>query len=329
MTAALRFFVLIEVLGLAAMPLAAVVFARLPGRGVAFAKPLGLLLATWLVWVGGSLQLVPQGLVTWILAVVVLAAGGGFVWWRWRPEVPRQALLWSEGLALVAFAAMALLVAYSPDVWQTEKPMDMAFINAAGDARHFPPEDPWMAGEDLNYYYLGHLMAAGLVRLSGVAPDVGYNLAVATFFALSVVAAFGLAYALGDRLATGLWGVALCVVAGTIGSGLELVSDGGPLRSYDWFGASRVIEGTINEFPSFSFTLADLHGHVMAIPFSFLALAFGLQLAIAGPAPPPRGPAALELVVAAIAIGTLYAINAWSFPVVAGLVALGGLVRDP
>ena len=160
-----------------------------------------------------------------------------------------------------------------------------------------------------------------------MAPDVGYNLAVATFFALSVVAAFGLAYALGDRLATGLWGVALVVVAGTIGSGLELVSDGGPLRSYDWFGASRVIEGTINEFPSFSFTLADLHGHVMAIPFSFLALAFGLQLAIAGPAPPPRGPAALELVVGAIAIGTLYAINAWSFPVVAGLVALGGLVR--
>ena len=113
--------------------------------------------------------------------------------------MPRGALLWSEGLALGAFALMALLVAYSPDVWQTEKPMDMAFINAAGDARHFPPEDPWMAGEDLNYYYFGHLMAAGLVRLSAVAPDVGYNLAVATFFALSVVAAFGLAYALGGR----------------------------------------------------------------------------------------------------------------------------------
>ena len=105
------------------------------------------------------------------------------------------------------------------------------------------------------------------------------------------------------------------------------MQEGGPLRTYDWFGASRVIEGTINEFPAFSFTLADLHGHVMAIPFSLLALAFGLQLALAGPAPPPRGPAALELGVAAIAIGTLYAINAWSFPVVAGLVLLGGAVR--
>src|SRR3954453_2421817 len=173
--------------------------------------------------------------------------------------------------------------------------MDMAFINASGDARHFPPEDPWMAGGALNYYYLGHLMASGLVRLTAVAPDVGYNLAVATFFALSVVAAFGLAYAIGGRVVIGLWGVALCVLAGTIGSGLELVEHGGPLRTYDWFGASRVIEGTINEFPAFSFTLADLHGHVMAIPFSLLALAFGLQVALEGPADGRRGPAALEL----------------------------------
>ncbi|HYH88763.1 MAG TPA: DUF2298 domain-containing protein [Solirubrobacteraceae bacterium] len=327
MTAALRFFVLIEVLGLTAMPLAAVVFARLPGRGVAFAKPLGLLLATWLVWMAGSLHLVPQGLAAWIVAVVLLAVAGGLVWWRVRPELPRDALLWSEGLALAAFAGMALLVAYSPDVWQTEKPMDMAFINASGDTRHFPPEDPWMAGEDLNYYYFGHLMAAGLVRLSGVAPDVGYNLALATFFALSVVAAFGFSLALVGRVSGGLWGVALCIVAGTIGAGLDVLNDPGPLRAYDWFGASRVIEGTINEFPSFSFTLGDLHGHVLAIPFSLLALAFGLQLALTGPPPPPRGRAALELGVAAIAIGTLYAINAWSFPVIGGLVALGALVR--
>ena len=149
MTVALRFFVLIEVLGLAATPLAAVAFARLPGCGVAFAKPLGLLLATWLVWMAGSL-FVPQGLGTWIVVVLLLVAAGALAWWRWRPPLwegfTRTCLLWSEALGLVAFAGMALLVAYSPDVWQTEKPMDMAFINAAGDARSFPPEDPWMAG---------------------------------------------------------------------------------------------------------------------------------------------------------------------------------------
>src|SRR5215218_6372862 len=106
MTAALRFFVLIEVLGLAATPLAVVVFARLPGRGVAFAKPLGLLLATWLVWVGGSLAIVAQGLATWIGAGVLVAMAGGLAWRRWRPEIPRRAWAWSEVLALAAFAGM-------------------------------------------------------------------------------------------------------------------------------------------------------------------------------------------------------------------------------
>src|SRR3954453_2465631 len=331
MTAALRFFVLIEVLGLAATPLAVIAFARLPGRGVAFAKPLGLLLATWLVWMAGSLHVVPNGLGAWIGAVLVLPAAGGLAWRRWRPELwtgpARRWLAWSEGIALVAFAAMALLVAYSPDVWQTEKPMDMAFLNAAGDARTFPPEDPWMAGQDLNYYYLGHLMAAGVIRLSGVAPDVGYNLAVAGFFALAAVAAFGLAGALTARISGGLWGVALVLVAGTVGAGFDVLGHDGPLRAYDWFGASRVIKGTINEFPSFSFTLADLHAHVMAIPFSLLALGFALQLALAGPPGPPRLAAAIELGATALAIGTLYAINAWSVPVVAGLYLLGALVR--
>src|SRR3954452_18179846 len=99
MTAALRFFVLIEVLGLAATPLAAVAFARLPGRGLAFAKPLGLLLVTWLVWVAGSVGVVPQGTAAWIGALVLLAALGGLAWWRLRPEIPRAGFLWSEGLA--------------------------------------------------------------------------------------------------------------------------------------------------------------------------------------------------------------------------------------
>ena len=44
MLEALGFFALAEVVGLAAAPLAGLAFGRLPGAGLGFAKPLGLLL---------------------------------------------------------------------------------------------------------------------------------------------------------------------------------------------------------------------------------------------------------------------------------------------
>ncbi len=46
-----------------------------------------------------------------------------------------------------------------------------------------------------------------------------------------------------------------------------------------WFwNASRVIPDTINEFPFFTFTYADLHAHMIALPLTLLALAAAVAL---------------------------------------------------
>ena len=359
MTEALRFWALIEVIGLGAAPLAGVLLARLPGAGLGLGKVLGLLLATWLIWLGGSSTLVPYGAGSAALWIALVCACGLLAWvrgwegrravargeprgWlarrRWRrlaarapaPDPLRTRLFWgAEAVFAVAFAAMALLVAYSPDVWNTEKPMDMAFLNAANRADSFPPADPWLAGSDLNYYYLGHLAMGVLVKLAAVAPDHGYNLAVATLFALAAAAVFTLGGTLwgaarGPRgaVGAGLAAVGLVLVAGNLEGARRLIADGGPLREYDWFAASRVVEDTITEFPWFSFLLADLHAHVLALPFTLLALAFALQVVLAGPRLAGRRRAALEAGGAGLAIGFLYAVNSWSYPVMAGLMTL-------
>jgi YYY domain-containing protein len=216
--------------------------------------------------------------------------------------------------------------------------MDMAFVGASNRAATFPPEDPWMAGADLNYYYVGQLAMAMLIKLTAVAPDHGYNLAVAALFGLTAAAVFTIGATLwgaarGERGAVraGLLAVALVVVAGNLEGVRLLVADGGPLREYDWFAASRVVEHTINEFPWFSFLLGDLHAHVLALPFTLLALAFALQVVLAGPRLAPRGRALLEAGAAALAVGFLYAVNSWSYPVMAGVLALAVLawLRDP
>jgi len=50
-----------------------------------------------------------------------------------------------------------------------------------------------------------------------------------------------------------------------------------PTEFWFWWRGSRIIPGTITEFPFFSFLLGDLHPHVMALPVVLLAL--GLALA--------------------------------------------------
>src|SRR5215216_6718936 len=228
---ALGFFALVEVVGLAALPLAALAFERLPGSGLGFSKPVGLLLVTWAVWMAGSIGVAPYTTATVLAVAALMALAGGLVagrqsvqtrggdwraWRRARPQDPVRRRLWigSEVVFAAAFAVMVLLVAYSPDVWGTEKPMDMAFVNAANASSSFPPHDPWTAGEDLNYYYLGHL---------GVAPDHGYNLAFALLAALSATAVFTLAGTLwaaarprlgavrGGPVAAGLAAVVVCL----------------------------------------------------------------------------------------------------------------------
>jgi YYY domain-containing protein len=374
MLQALGFFALIEAIGLATVPLAGLAFGRLPGAGLGFAKPLGLLLVAWAVWMAGSIGLVSYGTATIVVAIVLLAVAGAAAaarqrtlaarredrrggWWARRradwaaaralpaaDPVRLRLFLGAEAVFAVAFAAMALLVAFSPDVWGTERPMDMAFVNAVNASSSFPPHDPWMAGEDLNYYYLGHLAMAVMIRVTGVAPDEGYNLAFAMLAALAAAAVFTLAGTLwaaarprigaaarGGPVAAGLTAVVVCLVLGNLAGVREWLDAADPPGDYDWFGASRVVPGQINEFPWFSFLLQDLHGHVLALPFTLVALAFALQVTLAG----PRGDAVwrgvAEALAAALAIGALFAVNSWSYPVAAGLLvlAVATWLRDP
>ncbi len=370
---ALGFFLLVEVVGLAAVPLAGLAFGRLPGAGLGFAKPLGLLLVTWVVWMLASVTPVAYGTGTIIVVVALLAFAGALTaarqrtpaarlsepgegWWARRraewigarampADDPARLRLWlgSEAVFAVAFAATVLLVAYSPDVWGTEKPMDMAFVNASNASTTFPPHDPWMAGEELNYYYLGHLAMAIVIKVVGTAPDVGYNLAFALVAALAATAVFTLAGTVwaaarprlsgvrGGPVAVGVTAVVVCLVLGNLAGVREWLDAADPPGDYDWFAPSRVVPGTINEFPWFSFLLGDLHAHVLALPFTVVALAFALQIALAGPRWDADLRGVAEALAAGLAVGVLYAVNSWSYPLTAGLLVAAVVVwlRDP
>ena len=188
----------VEGVGLIAFPLAYVLFPFLSDRGYALSKPLGILLLTYLVWLLGSLQILPA--TQWTIAGVLLllvVGSGALLWWR-RYEVlaflrkERASLLAIEIVFLLLFLVWVGYRAYDPSIDHTEQPMDFAFLNASLLAHYFPPEDPWLLGNPVSYYYLGYLMMGTITEITGVVPSVAYNLALALLPALAGAAAFSL-----------------------------------------------------------------------------------------------------------------------------------------
>ncbi len=84
--------------------------------------------------------------------------------------------------------------AYDPAINHTEQPMDLMFMNSIWAGGAFPPQDAWLAGYGISYYYFGYWLLAMLARLSGQLPEVAYNLGQASWFGLLLVGAFGVVY---------------------------------------------------------------------------------------------------------------------------------------
>lgn len=358
------------VIGGIAFPITFTVLRFLPDRGYTMTKVLGILLPSYLLWMGATVGLFPNSrgsilLILLALAVVSLLVAGrskyemaAFIRERWRY------ILLVEGLFLVALAVAAFLRSYVPEIEHTEKPMDIAFLNGIVRARHFPPEDPWLAGYALSYYYFGHVMVGLLTVLTGIPTYITFNLGIALVGALAAVAVFGLVFNLVSMLgasleravAFGMAGIVALLILGNLEGIFELLAVHGigsasfyrfldiegldgprpsnawyPTEFWWWWRATRVAsQWDWREPPIFSFALGDLHAHVMSIPFVLLAMAIAVNFLRW------RGPLGWRfwadnpawLPIMAVTLGGLAFLNAWDFPTFLLLLALMVLVKE-
>ena len=382
-------YIVVTLIGVAVFPLGFRLLPGLPGRGYAAARTLGLLLWGYVYWLGGSLGTwgndlggllfslgVVLGASLWALRGVEVEAFRE--WWG----AHRRAVIVGEVLFLAAFGGWALVRAANPDIVATEKPMELAFINAVLRSPAFPPLDPWLAGYAISYYYFGYVIVGMLAMITGVPGGVAFNLAVALIFGLAAQVAYGLVY---NLLAAGysrlpglsLLGPFFVLVMGNVEGFLEVLHARGlfwrtvesgervsafwswlnikdlvnppveplswmPSRFLWWWRASRVVNDlnyngapieVIDEFPFFSFLLADLHPHVLAIPFALLGVVLAMnvffgggdgELRIAGFAlriSPPT------FALAAVVLGGMAFMNTWDFPIYLALFAGAYVLR--
>lgn len=306
-----RWWAVLLLLSMALLPLTLSVFGGLRDKGWAFSKVLGLALCSWLSFTSSSFHLVPfrvwgcwlfvgaAALACWFPAflrrrragsVWQTALGSGTFW--------RRALV-EEVIFLAALAFWAWLRATNPDLRDLEKFMDHGFVASILNSDWMPAADMWYAGEGINYYYYGHFATAFLCRLAGVGSAVGYNLMMATTFALTLSLAGALGYDLlglkgfkGRGCAAGGAACSLLVAVGGNGHAflfgvlLPFLNRLGLVdytENYWYPDATRFIncyegstDNTIHEFPFYSFIVSDLHAHVLDICFVLLFLALSL-----------------------------------------------------
>lgn len=344
--AVVRWLAIVSVLAAAFAPLAWWLCRPLTSRGAGVVVPLAMLAAVWPGWFMSAGFGLPFA--SWMPWATVVASGAvGWALLARQRALDRRRLAFlaiTAGCWLVLFLAAVWVRGFTPDLTGTEKPMDAAFLSASTIASRMPPADPWFAGQPINYYYLGYVLFGTPARMAGIPATTAYNLAIPTLFASSFMAAACFGWdavrpwttrrlALTAATAAGI-GLAL---AGNLYAPLAILRNGAAAIDAWWWDtavgigwrSSRIvcdgprIDGacafpaveTINEFPFFSFLLADLHPHLMALPLTLLVLTLALARYTAGPVVWRSRVWAWPVAAGAIA-GALYAANSWDFPTV-------------
>jgi len=203
MSEAIRWWLVLQLAGAATLPLCLLAFARLPDRGYALSKPFALIVLGFTFWFFSSDNFIavlpnsPGGIVGALFVLAAISAVAAYLHAGELVRWVREHWLYIAGIEVMLLVVFAVAVALRAVVGQisgTEQPMDLMFLNSTIRAEHFPPEDPWLSGHTVAYYYFGYLIVGMLAQLSGVAGDVAYNIGLATIATLALVGAFGIVY---------------------------------------------------------------------------------------------------------------------------------------
>jgi YYY domain-containing protein len=382
----LFWYLIITVLGWLAFPIIYRLLPNLPDRGLSFSKIFGLLLWGYIYWLFGRLGLLANSLAGLIFSLVLVSI---LTIWVLNKNSEDGIRSWLKGqikliitlelIFIVCFLGWALIRSLNPEIVGTEKPMELAFINAILRSETLPPNDPWLSGYAISYYYFGYILIAMLAKLAGTMGSVAFNLGVSLIFSLTALGSFGLLYnllALSRRksklpIRLALLGPAFTLIISNWEGFLHFLHsrgvfwrdsgnsafwnwldiqdltnlpNGDSFGHWWWWRASRVIQDydfsgfgkeVISEFPFFSFLLADLHPHVLSMPFVFLILVFTLELFIR----PREGSIIwLKLIPLKISLyqfltlawlaGAMAFLNTWNFPMYVGILAGAYALRN-
>lgn len=323
----------VELLAFSALPYIAWLLPNAPDRGYGVSKLLGpfaFAATTWLISLAG-LNTTNNNILlyaTFFSLIIVGIRGYSSGWFSFRElkELLNRYARSVEGIFIGLTLLFGIIRFFNPEVFWGEKPMDSTFLNFFVRNNTLPPQDPWAAGSSMSYYYLGIYFIAALLKLTSIPAAIGYNLAMATLAGWIGAALFTLVLNLTKHKRFSLWAVWLLVLASNPEvlrlSVLNLIQWKQFNFDTTFWPSTRVFTSpSFLEYTSWSLLFADLHAHVIAIPFTVVALALASCLAIDGRSRYSPSGAALRLLLGAV-VGALFGLNTWDFISYGGVVGI-------
>ncbi len=193
-----QMWALVEVLGLMCLPLTITVFHNLPDRGWAFSKAIAIAVLAFCVWL--PLMCVQalffsQYFIAGVLLILLIFSIIGIIRVRRALIALVRANIFYIVVCEAIFLGMVFLLgwirSYGPNIQNFEMFMDEGFLAAIMRSPHFPPNDMWLSGYSINYYYYAHFTIAMLAKLIGQSPSIAFNTGISIFFGLTAVNLFG------------------------------------------------------------------------------------------------------------------------------------------
>lgn len=334
-----KWWMVFLLIGISFLPITTRVFSNFLDKGYVFSKILGLLFISYSIFILSSLHILSFSQINIILVWIIIALPQLYLIKKGKFLDLKSLKLFiiEEIIFFLALFAWSYVKGFNPDIHDLEKFMDFGFINSILRSEYFPPSDMWFTPFSINYYYFGHLFTAVITKISQIPSYITFNLMLSSIFAFTFTMSFSIGINLVDNIKKisikktfilGLFFAYVVSLAGNLQTiyaffthydsewpkpiwELGLAISTFP-NSYWYPSATRFIYHTIHEFPSYSFVVADLHGHVLDIPIVLTLIAVFLMLFLS------KKISNLSIFLTAFLLSIAYMTNAWD-----GLIYLG------
>ena len=209
------------------------------------------------------------------------------------------------------FIFIAVLRMSNSDILHTEKIMEFMMLSSTMSSSSIISEDLWFYNNSISYYSFGYFIYSSIPSIFNLDSAYAYNLVLPSVISLTYLSLINLLEFVSHIKKSIIFLILFIymIFLGPLATIVELVNHLGlgsdyfykfidiegitkkesielfwPDDNWWWFSISRIIsfnkpdifysDYTINEFPSFSIILGDIHPHILVLPFVILCFSF-------------------------------------------------------